>query len=522
GTSCLAVSTVLSIFFLGLGIGSLWGGRLADRTSRPLWIYGILEIVIGLWAVLFILLIDSSEAAVVGTLRVVGHSRALGIAVRALLACAFLIVPVTLMGATLPLLAKYVTRQGPLRGFRVGALYSLNTFGAVLGCALAGFYLLEHLGFTRATLVGAAFNIGIGVASLALHRVRYAEAPGEFDDKDTTVTTSTGEPVGPVIAAVAVFAFAVSGFCSLGLEVLWTRLLAIVFTGTTYAFTTMLTTVLCGIAVGSTLASALIDRVKHATSFFGAVQVLTGVACLLTLMVFPSLPDRLREMQLQFGFSWESTIRAKVFLSFLVLFPPTFFFGMSFPAIIRIVLSSRARLGGQVGRVYSANTLGGVLGAIAGGFLIIPALGTHNGIVLLASLLCATGLLLLVVCPTRSRFAKTALILFSIAGIGGSVMALPDDVSRALNRWYIPSDHEVIFFTEGVEGTVVVTAPTEEDHGTDRYLWINAVQATASIEKGVKMNRLQGVLPLLFDRDPQTALFMCFRGIFLISPHRYF
>lgn len=506
GTTSYAVSTVLSIFFLGLALGSLWGGRMADRSRRPLLVYGVLEILVGLWALLFILAIDAGEGAVVSVLRFFGPTRGLGVALRALLAMAFLLVPVTLMGATLPLLARFVTLRGPPRGGRIGALYSLNTLGAVAGCAATGFFLLANLGYTRTTLVGAALNVGVGLLAVALGlrgRRAGAEAP-------EPVAGAESGPARSVAAFLVVAAFGLSGFCSLALEVLWTRLLAIVFLGTTYAFTTVLTTVLCGIALGSAAASALIDRRRHRVALFGAIQVLTGAACLFMLALFPLLPEKLAEMRVQAGFEWRHVVLAKFWLSFLVLFLPTFLFGMSFPVAVKAAALDHKNLGRGVGRLYAANTLGGVLGALAGGFLLIPVLGTHRGILLLSLLLGLMGLALVSVCPTLPKKGKGLLATASAAVMLLAALLLPGDVSRSINEGIIPDDHRMVYYREGVEGTVVVSAPREETHGTDRVLWINAVQATASIEKGVKMNRFQGVLPLLFDRHPKNALFMCF------------
>ena len=128
GAASYAVSTVLSVFFTGLAVGSLAGGRLADRTRRPLAWYGIFEIAIGLWAVAFILVAGRGEHLVGALLGSTAHSYAAGIAVRAGLAGAFLLVPVCLMGATLPLLARFVTTNLSSEGLRIGSLYSINTF----------------------------------------------------------------------------------------------------------------------------------------------------------------------------------------------------------------------------------------------------------------------------------------------------------------------------------------------------------------------------------------------------------
>lgn len=150
------------------------------------------------------------------------------------------------------------------------------------------------------------------------------------------------------------------------------------------------------------------------------------------------------------------------------------------------------------------------MGALAGGYFLIPALGTHQGILMLSVVLGLGGLVLLIASPTLSLPRRGIL-----GGLGSAAFVLafwmsPDDISLSLNESFLPEGHEIIHYSEGVEGTVVVSSPTGAIGGTDRVLWINAVQATASIEKGVKMNRFQGFLPFLFDRDLENALFMCF------------
>ncbi len=174
GTTSYAVSTVLSIFFLGLGLGSVLGGRLADRTSRPLWWYGVFECIIGLWALFFIVSVTYGEGIVVALLKQFEFSRGMGVALRGLLALALLLVPVSLMGATLPLLARFVTRAATVRGMPIGALYTLNTFGAVAGCFVTGFFLVAQFGYTATTLIGAVANVAVGVLAWAVSRQRDA------------------------------------------------------------------------------------------------------------------------------------------------------------------------------------------------------------------------------------------------------------------------------------------------------------------------------------------------------------
>jgi len=503
GTTAYAVSTVLSVFFLGLAIGSLWGGRLADRSPRPLRAYAWLEFAVGAWAVFFVLAIGLGESAVAAAVQAAGGAHGTGLVLRAVLACVFLLPPVTLMGATLPLLARYVNAAGGVSSRRVGVLYAVNTFGAVAGCALTGFVLIANVGYTRTTLIGAAINFAVGALAFVADRGVSTAAPVATD-----ASPHNGRP-NPIARAV-LFAFALSGFCALALEVVWTRLLTIVFLGTTYSFTTMLTTVLCGIAAGGAVAALFADRIRARATALGLAQLLTGAACIAMLTAFPGLPERLRDLQSEGNYSWQSIVAAKFILSFLALFLPTFLFGLSFPLALRAIAEHAPRLGRDVGKLYAWNTFGGVAGAIAGGYWLIPQYGTQRSIVLLAVLLAGAGLALVMVDHGARRGRRMAAGITGIAAVAGAMLLAPADVSRALNESYLPPSHTIIHFSEGVEGTVVVSAPGEGDTGTGRVLWINAVQATASIEKGVKMNRFQGMLPFLFDRDIQRVLFMCF------------
>jgi spermidine synthase len=511
GTTSYAVSTVLSIFFIGLALGSLWGGRLADRTARPLLLYGVFEIIVGVWALLFLGAVTYGEAWGAALLSALQFGRAGGVALRAALALALLLVPVALMGATLPLLAKFVNREIQVRGLRIGALYTVNTLGAVTGCFLSGFVLLPNLGYTRTTLLGAAANVAIGILSIAAGwRWGNTSEYGEAGQRPAPQPAEAlAQALSPNQLRLALTAFGVSGFCALALEVLWTRLLTIVFLGTTYAYTTMLTTLLCGLAAGGLAASLVVDRTRARGLALGGVMTLTGVLCLFMLGSIADLPAKVADWQLESSQDWNRIVAGKFQLAFLALFAPTFCFGMTFPLVVKILSGARATVGRDVGRLYSVNTFGGVLGAIAGGFVLIPWLGTHGGILLLAALLTALGLSLMLAMP-GGRWVRGALVAAGVALFALAWMRAPVDVSQALNAAYVPADHRVLFYREGVEGTVAVTEPVTETGGSNRILWINRVQATASIEKGVKMNRFQGVLPLLFDRSPRRVLFMCF------------
>ena len=511
GTTAYAISTVLAIFFLGLGLGSLWGGRLAEQTSRPLRLYGFFQIAIGLWAVFFILAVGVGEEAVVSLLRPVASIRPLAVLLRVILALVFLIVPVTLMGATLPLLVRFVAWERRVAGVRIGALYTVNTFGAVVGCALTGFYLIAQFGYTRTTFIGAAASVAVGGLCILLSRTigeDMAARDGALPDRVVVPLPETPPP--PAVMALVITTFAVSGFCGLAIEVLWTRLLTIIFTGTTYAYTTMLTALLCGIAVGSAVGSLISDRTRRHVLFFGLTEALAGVACIATVLAFARVPDLYGHLSREAGLRWDGLLRAKFIVSFFVVLAPTFFFGMDFPFAVKAAAGFQQRFGRDVGVLYGANTIGGVLGAIAGGFLIIPLLGAHLGMIAIGLSLAILGIITAYAGSKGSNVAIAGVTAVLLVGAGTTWAATQGNVGLALTLARMPEDNILVHFDEGVEGTVAVSDEIDDSPHSDRVLWINGVQATASIERGVKMNRFQGVLPLLFDRDLDDALLMCF------------
>ncbi|MCC6153130.1 MAG: fused MFS/spermidine synthase [Candidatus Hydrogenedentes bacterium] len=503
GTTAYAVSTVLSVFFLGLGIGSFWGGKLADRSQNPLKLYGIFEILIGIWAVLFIVGIDRGESIVAGALQNFSSTRTGGVVLRAFLAAAFLLVPVTLMGTTLPLLSKLIGRSDSTRGFRIGLLYVLNTIGAVSGCLFAGMYGIEMLGYTRTTFIAAATNAGIGVIAY------FVSLYLPYERAVITSESVTPKAIATRQTKLIFVAFAISGFCTLALEVLWTRLLSLVFMGTTYAYTAMLASILIGIAAGSLAAAAIADRSKSPGVLLGIVECFAGIFCAATLIYIARLPENMREFQRAYSLDFDGQMMVLFASSFTVLLIPTLLIGMTFPLAVRAIAQSHDRLGNDVGLLYGLNTFGGVLGAIAGGYFILPLLGAHRGLLALALVLLLVGMLL-IVGSIRRKPVAAALITLHIAIAAFVWTRLPDDVNRLLNKSYLPAEHHVVAYKEGVEGTVVVSEPEGNIGNSNRALWINGVQATQSIAKGVRMNRFQGVLPFLFDRDPKTALLICF------------
>src|SRR5947209_4353304 len=172
-----AVTTVLVAFMAGLALGAAWGGRLADRVPRPLAAYGLVEVAIAATAAVTPAVLSRLAPAYVWLHDHLGGS-ALGFGAGRLgLAAGVLLVPATLMGATLPLIARAAIARPDRVGRGAGALYAANTLGAVAGCVGAGFALVPRLGLGATSGLAAGVNAAVGLAALVLARRGAAAAP---------------------------------------------------------------------------------------------------------------------------------------------------------------------------------------------------------------------------------------------------------------------------------------------------------------------------------------------------------
>ncbi len=294
GSSSVAISSVVSVFMGGLALGA-WGfGRVADRVRRPLLVYALAELGVAAFALAVPVLVDPEGwlADVNAALRLRMGAESLGFAL-----CRFacivpvLIVPTTLMGSTLPLLARHFVQNASGASqvsVRVGTLYAVNTSGAVLGVFLGGFVLMPQLGVSAANLVAASMNLGLAALILALRgplgegRTSTGAGTRPALPAEEPVTEAV-LPTPPRVRVVAAVAFALSGACSLLYEVVWSRALVNTIGGSVYSFALILMTFLVGIAGGSALASGLLAAQRAARTPLAVVAVLMSVVAPLPL-----------------------------------------------------------------------------------------------------------------------------------------------------------------------------------------------------------------------------------------------
>lgn len=397
GVDLVASTTVVAAFMGGLGLGNLLGGTVADRISprATLVAYAGSVALIGVYGLVSPTLLSGGYSAVAPALTSIGSTFLFNLAVLAL--------PTTLMGVSLPLLARGVVSSIDDAAHRLGRLYAINTFGAALGAALSGWYLLGTFGFVTSIRLASALYLLAAVATLMLWRTA----------TDAASETKPQVASGPDPAVRWYVAYGLTGAVALGLEVVFLRLVDGLMRSNAYTFAHVLTVYLVCFAAGSALGSKLVGRASRPGRTFLLLQLGIGATALLGLLVLLYVPiPALRGMfesyfasdgYLATGPSTPETARAagKFLFVFLlgpltVMGAPVVLMGVAYPFVQAEVSRELSRLGRGTGRLLFANIVGNVVGTLVVSFVLLDALGSAGTLRLLASLCVGLGLVGLV------------------------------------------------------------------------------------------------------------------------------
>ena len=398
GASTLASAAVLAIFIGGLGIGGLLLGPRADRHARPLRFYATLESIVAVFAALSPLLLMLARSVYLAS----GGSGRLGIAAataeRLGLSVIVLAVPTIAMGGTLPAAARAVTRVGDTRRQDLATLYGLNTLGAVAGCLIATFFLLEIYG-TRATLwLAAALNLLVAVVARAVDRKAGEAGQAGQAGSDPAPPAYPALPALPAqgdlpeLPFFLLLASGTVGFAFFLMELVWYRLLSPLLGGSVFTFGLVLAVALAGIGVGGLLYSLVSSDRPATLAGFAGTCLLEAAAVALTF----ALGDRVALLALALlplgAAGFPATIACWTLVTSIVVLPPAVIAGYQFPLLIALFGRGRDRLGRDVGLAYAANTAGAIIGSLAGGFGVMPWLSAPGAWRLVALVLVVLGI----------------------------------------------------------------------------------------------------------------------------------
>lgn len=453
--------------------------------TRPARAYAVVEAVAAALAVLATPAIMASTG-LADALRGPGDAGAWAMWAQLAVVSAGMLVPTTLLGASLPLLLEAADRAaGAGRAVpTVGVLYGLNAAGAALGCALGGFVTLERLGLVATTGLGAALALGAACLALSLpHEVARSAEVAEHLDRPL--------PRRWLVLAAA------SGFVGLGAEVAFARMLASVVYNTVYAFAEVLIGVLVGITAGGLLAAVLARgrEVRAVREVAGLVQGAAAVLLALIPTVIIALAAR---PELATAIAGGAPGGAALVV--VVIAVPMALTTAVLPLLV--VVARGPHSARALGAVYAANTAGSVLGSVVIGFVVLPQLGLHAALGLLAlSALVVAWALSAAGRGEPPREPRGARVLALCAVTTAALLAsyrIPLDTYRAL----LPEDHQILALEEGVSTDVMIT----DDASARRRLWINSAWvATAGGGTGYG-HRVFGHFPALLHAAPREVM----------------
>lgn len=510
GSSAVSLGVLLGTFMGGMCLGSLLLPRLVSTRHHPLKVYALLELGIGVIGILVLLLMP-----LVGRLYVAwGGYGFTGFLLRGVIAGICLLPPTLLMGATLPAVARWI--ETTPRGVSwLGFFYGGNIAGAVAGCLLAGFYLLRVYDMATATYAAAAINGLVAAMALALaSAMPYA--------KSGASPTATEAPVRPPKETRVVYvAIALSGLCALAAEVIWTRVLGLLFGASVYTFSIILAVFLFGLGVGSSVGSVLARTVADPKRALGWCQLLVVAAMAWTaLMVMESLPywPINPSISTSIWFNYQLDVAR----AFWAVLPAALLWGASFPLALAAVASNRQDAGRLVGGVYAANTLGAIVGALSASLLLVAWVGSQRAQQILMALSAFSGLLLLTSPRTGDEPNKPS---FSVGG------AIALAVSAVLAVWLVRTvppmppilvgygryaatwmgqTGEFIYMGEGLNSSVAVS---ELSSGVRNYHNAGKVQASSE-PQDMRLQRMLGHFTTLGPERAKTVLVIgCGAGV---------
>lgn len=522
GSTTLAISTVLAVFMGGLALGSSLAGRRADHLRRPLYGYALVEAGIGVYALAVPLLLRGI-AELSGVYDRAIAERPLPLALlRFAFAAALLLPPTTLMGTTLPLLARRFA--GPGRGDSgtgsggvVGRLYALNTLGAVGGALLAGFVLLPGCGLARTNYAAAATDLLLAAAAFLCARWSPPAAAVGPELPVSEVGEPSTEGRRSFAPGLALAGFAVSGGAAMLDQVLWTRALQVVLGSSVYSFTLILVVFLAGLAGGAALLSGVAARSRRPLAWLAAVHLGVAAAVAASARLMDRLPAAFLAL-LRAGVGGADTTLAYHFMiTALAILPATVLMGGVLPLTLAVYSSAPGRIGKEVGTAYALNTVGAIVGSFASGFLVVPLIGIERGLKLAALTSAVIGCGLLAAGYGRPRRRLTAAV--AALGLAIAVVAtqprwnlehfsaglfrvsIAKDILES-HRWVVP---ELLYYHDGIATSVSV----ERWSGTLALKNNGKVDASSADDMATQI--LVGLMPLLLhptalERAPRVAV----------------
>jgi len=494
GSTSTSAAVVLAATFLGIAVGNRVFGGIADRSSNPAMLYGRLELGVA-GGVLFVYLILSRFESVYGALyQNLAGNQPLLITVKLLFSLVVLFPATFFMGGTLPVVIRSLYRGsesfGPVSGF----VYGIHTVGAVIGTLLAGFYLPVAIGMRRTALCGAIINAIIFFLMVILRRP-YSRWINRVQHELTRLAPEPPQSTGGQRRFVVSVAF-FSGFFTLAMQILWTRMFSLYYPNTIYNFASIVTFFLIGLAGGALIVSLVTRYVQRSGLILALALIFAGFGIAVSPALFFLWPET---NQMGSAISWHGLDSLMNSLSAvgMTILPGVLPAGMVLPLTWRLYMSNDAVVGRDVGALTCVNTIGVLLGSLAAGFLILPVVGLTIGIQLISVGYIVMGVVAALIFVERKAWRiaipSCTFCLAAVLSLSGATLFSP---------LFLRPGSRLLFFKEGVSGNVAVIQRAD-----GRMLKVNNF-ITMGGTRSLVNDQLQAHLPLLLHDDPGSVAFI--------------
>ena len=528
GNSTIAQMIVLATFLGGLAIGNYFFGKRADVLSSPLKIYAALEILIGVYAIVYPFAFNFFGDIFFATAIKfsLDSNDVLFYFLRFAYSSVLLILPTIAMGGTLPLLTSYFVEELEHTRKDVATLYFLNSFGAVVGVLLGGFLLIKAIGLEKTIYLTGLLNIIIGAGayfiSLKFPGVKIVnDAPDENQAHSNETEFSKKEVTTAIVVA------GLSGMAALIYEMVWVRLFINIFGSSTYAFSIMLAAFISGITIGSFIAAKSFIKKFNKIEVVAFSQFFIALGTIAALYFAERLPYYMWHIASLFNRN-ETTFGLFLFsefaLSFLIMFIPTLFMGVSLPVIVEIVAASQKRAGFSVGRVFSVNTLGTVFGVFLTGLIFIPLFGIGGSFTVGILINIVSAVILLFASQStamenRIRFSGLFVLtvfvylFFSpswnknvmLSGVFKKMSSAPPASFNQFKKSL--ENRDILYYKEGTAANVAVTKA--RDATGQKILIINGKPDASSVGD-LPTQTLVAQIPLMLNPNPKNVFVVGF------------
>ncbi len=515
GNSSQAVAIILIVFMSGLGCGSILGARICKGNWNKLLVYLLLEVGIAVSGLLSYVITNHVSYFLYES----GLSPTLFAGINNFIISIFIFTSTTLMGATYPIILASICRFNADREKWTSILYGTNTFGAVLGVLVSGFFLIGEIGEFHTLLTAVFINTFIVILIfffIKSSKLTYSlyETGNEFVDsmiKKENIISIQKRFKQPMI----LYAF-FCGFISLAFEIFWTRKMVFWNGSSIYSFTTMLGVFLGGTFLGSFTANIFLNKQK-----FNYSAILKNLSSALTILLILS-PITFYLISLIPGINSEKDFFVYSFSQFvlgpfLLIFPITFILGFIFPIYVsECDKTENFAAGEQAGFIYGINTIGAIFGAFIARFVLLPYIGTSSSIIIAGTLFLSCDFFVF------KRYNSKRYLYFFPFIIGIISFTIYFDpirqiISNRLQNHIERSDYEVYFNKE--DSLALTTAFEKKLDGRNiKQLWVNGIGMT----KICTETQLMAHLPLNLTEKPSSMAIICLgMGTTLVSGSYY-